>query len=116
MGRWVGLLVALVLTFVGSTPSSARADCAVEFGLHMLALRADIGDAMGQPLGCEQALDPSGDTIQATSTGTAWYTIDDSASIFSDGYHRWELDRRGLLYWGTPDAVPLLLDGLADGP
>jgi len=82
----------------------------------MTGLRADIGEAMGQPLDCEHLLDVAGDTIQPTSTGTAWYTIARNAAIFTDGYQRWELNPRGLTYWESPDAVPLLLDGLPDGP
>ena len=82
----------------------------------MLVLRADIGVAMGQPLDCEHPMGATGDTIQPTSTGTAWYTNATSAAIFTDGYQRWELDPNGLTYWGSPDAVPLLLDGLPDGP
>jgi peptidoglycan/xylan/chitin deacetylase (PgdA/CDA1 family) len=81
----------------------------------MLVLRADIGAAMGQPLDCEHPMGKTGDTIQPTSTGTAWYTNASSAAIFTDGYQRWELDASGLTYWGTPDAVPLLMDGLPDG-
>ncbi len=96
--------------------SAGGPDCVVEFGLDLTDLRADIGDTMGQPLGCEQPMDSAGDTIQTTSTGTAWYTQANHAEIFTDGYQRWELDRSGLTYWSSPDAVPLLLDGLPDGP
>jgi peptidoglycan/xylan/chitin deacetylase (PgdA/CDA1 family) len=115
-------VVALVVAFMATVPvpvgrgGVAQAACDAEFGLHMLDLRADVGDAMGQPLDCEHALDAAGDTIQPTSTGTAWYTIANRSAIFTDGYHRWELDPAGLLYWGSPDAVPLRLDGLPDGP
>jgi len=93
----------------------AGADCAAEFRLHLLELRSAIGDAMGQALDCEQPINAAGDTIQTTSTGTAWYTRADAAAIFTDGYHRWVLDPRGLTYWSSPEAVPLLLDGLPDG-
>jgi peptidoglycan/xylan/chitin deacetylase (PgdA/CDA1 family) len=82
----------------------------------MLGLRAVIGEAMGQPTGCETAVDSAGDTMQATSTGMAWYTPGVAATIFTDGYHRWELDLRGLTYWDGPGALPLLMDGLPDGP
>ena len=30
---------------------------------------------MGQPIDCESSIDSSGDTIQRTSTGTAWFTL-----------------------------------------
>ena len=109
-------LAALLTSVPARAEPSAMADCAAEFGLHMLVLRADIGAAMGQPLDCEHPMDAAGDTIQPTSTGTAWYTNATSAAIFTDGYQRWELDPSGLTYWGSPDAVPLLLDGLPDGP
>jgi peptidoglycan/xylan/chitin deacetylase (PgdA/CDA1 family) len=92
------------------------ADCPAEFGLHMLVLRADIGAAMGQPLDCEHSMDAAGDTIQPTSTGTAWYTTATNVAIFTDGYQRWELNPLGLTYWGNPDAIPLLMDGLPEGP
>jgi peptidoglycan/xylan/chitin deacetylase (PgdA/CDA1 family) len=108
--------VVTVLTGLAGPSPTAGADCLVRFDLHMIDLRADIGEAMGQPLDCEHALDAAGDTIQPTSTGTAWYTRYNSTSIFTDGYQRWVLDPTGLRYWGTPDAVPLLLDGLPDGP
>jgi hypothetical protein len=96
--------------------SAGGPDCPLEFGLHMIDLRADIGDAMGQPLDCEAPIDSAGDTMQVTSTGTAWYTRANHAEIFTDGYQRWELDPSGLTYWSSPGAVPLLLDGLPDGP
>jgi peptidoglycan/xylan/chitin deacetylase (PgdA/CDA1 family) len=119
LARAIAVLVVAVVTTVPTLagPSQiAQAGCATEFGLHMIDLRADVGDAMGQPLGCEQQLDGAGDTIQTTSTGTAWYTSANHGAIFTDGYHRWELEPRGLSYWSSPDAVPLLLDGLPDGP
>jgi peptidoglycan/xylan/chitin deacetylase (PgdA/CDA1 family) len=75
-----------------------------------------VGDAMGQPIDCETSIDAAGDTIQHTSTGTAWFISTQSDAIFTDGYHRWEQDDRGLLYWSSPDAIPLLEDGLPDGP
>jgi peptidoglycan/xylan/chitin deacetylase (PgdA/CDA1 family) len=97
-------------------PAVARADCVVAFGPDMAGLQAAIGDAIGQPLDCEHETDSAGDTIQVTSTGTVWYTITTSAAMFTDGYHRWVLEPRGLSYWDSPTAAPLLLDGLPDGP
>ncbi|MGI9149016.1 MAG: polysaccharide deacetylase family protein, partial [Chloroflexota bacterium] len=97
----------------------AGAKCVPEFGPHLLELRSDVGDSMGHPLDCEQPLDGAGNTIQPTSTGTAWYTSDahdNHSAIFTNGYQRWELDVGGLTYWSTPQAVPLLMDGLPDGP
>jgi len=110
----VGLVVAL------NAPSSAlgdgpAADCRLEFGPDLLGLQAAIGEVMGEPTGCETVIDSAGDTEQTTSTGMAWRLPNTAATAFSDGFHRWELDLRGLSYWDTPDATPLLLDGLTDG-
>jgi peptidoglycan/xylan/chitin deacetylase (PgdA/CDA1 family) len=119
LAQCIAVLVAAIVTTVPALagPSEiARAGCVAEFGLHMTDLRANIGDAMGQPVECEHPLDAAGNTIQATSTGTAWYTSANRGAIFTDGYQRWELDPSGLTYWASPDATPLLLDGLPDGP
>jgi peptidoglycan/xylan/chitin deacetylase (PgdA/CDA1 family) len=94
---------------------AARADCA-DFGPDLATLRLAVGDAMGQPINCETSINGAGDTIQYTSTGTAFYTVNPVGAIFTDGYHRWALDSTGLSYWSSPDATPLLLDGLPDGP
>lgn len=115
-------LLAVVTLVLASIPvlaadtAIAHADCAVAFGPGMRNLRAAVGEAMGQPLDCEHATDLSGDTIQTTSTGTAWYMVGDNSEIFTDGYHRWVLSAAGLTYWDSPQATPLLEDGLPDGP
>jgi peptidoglycan/xylan/chitin deacetylase (PgdA/CDA1 family) len=112
--------LCLILTFVlpisgGFTPA-ARADCTPAFGSDLASLQVALGDAMGQPIDCEQPFDASGETIQHTSTGTVFFTPAPSDAVFTDGYHRWELTASGLAYWSSPDATPLLLDGLPDGP
>src|SRR4051794_9983769 len=115
----LGLLVALgLLQAAGPVAAAADqvVDCRVEFGPDMLGLRSAVGEAMGQPTGCETAVDAIGDTMQPTSTGMAWYAPRTAASIFTDGFQRWELDVRGLTYWHAPDAAPLLMDGLPEGP
>jgi peptidoglycan/xylan/chitin deacetylase (PgdA/CDA1 family) len=95
---------------------ASAADCAGGFGPDLAGLRAAVGDAMGSPLDCETPTDDAGDTIQHTSTGTAFFTIARPDAIFTDGVHRWEMNPDGLTYWSSPDAAPLLLDGLPDGP
>jgi peptidoglycan/xylan/chitin deacetylase (PgdA/CDA1 family) len=80
------------------------------------SLQVVVGDAMGQPIDCEQPFDASGETVQHTSTGTVFFTPAPSDTVFTDGYHRWEMNADGLMYWSSPDATPLLLDGLPDGP
>jgi len=99
----------------GAATQTAHADCA-DFGPDLANLRLAVGDAMGQAIDCETPIDSSGNTIQHTTTGTAWFTVDPAGAIFTDGYQRWDLDPNGLTYWSSPDATPLLLDGLPDGP
>jgi peptidoglycan/xylan/chitin deacetylase (PgdA/CDA1 family) len=117
--RALSLVLAGLVTLVpalGALSPPAYANCTAEFGPGLANLRMAVGDAMGQPIDCETSIDAAGDTIQHTSTGTAWFVSAQSGAIFTDGYHRWEQDDRGLLYWSSPDAIPLLEDGLPDGP
>ncbi len=120
LSRWLRVVVLVFL--VALAPPFARssradsADCADGFGPDLADLRTAVGDAMGQPVDCETSIDATGDTMQHTSTGTAWFTIAQSDAFFTDGYHRWDLNPGGLTYWSSPDATPLLLDGLPDGP
>ena len=106
----------LAATVLFGTPRAAGAECVIQFGADLSTLRMAVGDVMGHALDCESPTGAAGELIQATSTGTAWYRRSDSVAIFTDGYHRWELSAGGLIYWATPESVPLLLDGLADGP
>jgi peptidoglycan/xylan/chitin deacetylase (PgdA/CDA1 family) len=114
------LRLILAVAFLASAPTvrgvAVAADCADGFGPDLASLQLAVGDPMGQPIDCETPIDAAGDTIQHTSTGTAWFTLAQSDALFTDGYHRWELNPDGLTYWSSPEAVPLLLDGLPDGP
>jgi peptidoglycan/xylan/chitin deacetylase (PgdA/CDA1 family) len=116
-----GLAVALaavlaVASAAAERPESASAECAVQFGPDLLRLQSAIGDVLGEPVDCARLIDTAGDMIQATSTGMAWDWPADATAMFSDGYHRWELEIGDLIYWDAPDAMPLRLDGLPDGP
>ncbi len=116
------LIPALCLTLISLLPNlgeltpAASADCLPAFGADLAGLQVAVGDAMGEPIDCEQALDVAGNTMQHTSTGTAFFTPASDDAVFTDGYHRWELNADGLLYWSGPDATPLRMDGLSDGP
>jgi peptidoglycan/xylan/chitin deacetylase (PgdA/CDA1 family) len=99
----------------GALAAEPASDCQPEFGSDLADLHAAIGDAMGQPTGCERQVDSVGDTMQTTSSGMAWYQPGASMAIFTDGYHRWTLGRQGLTYQASPDATPLVMDGLSDG-
>jgi peptidoglycan/xylan/chitin deacetylase (PgdA/CDA1 family) len=115
IGRFIVAMLLGATSLLGA-PRVAGADCASQFDDDLRPLRSAVGEVMGQPLDCENPTAAGGEMVQATSTGTAWYRRSDNVATFTDGYHRWELSPDGLTYWASPDAVPLLLDGLPDGP
>src|SRR5207248_2660512 len=95
--RVVPLMLAIVVALlppIARLAPVAHADCAAEFGPGLANLRNAVGEAMGQPIDCETAIDAAGDSMQHTSTGTSWFigAGAQSDAIFTDGYHRWELD------------------------
>jgi len=121
--RHSGLAIALAAVLLVASPAPATAgselataECALQFGPDLLRLQSAIGDVLGEPVDCARPIDIAGDMMQATSTGMAWYRPGDTTAMFSDGYHRWELEIGDVIYWDAPDAVPLRLDGMPDGP
>src|SRR5712691_11418064 len=63
------------------------------------ALKLQIGAKMGDPLECERAIHPSGDTHQLTTTGLAYYRNGVNIPSFVDGLEHWALTERGLVHW-----------------
>lgn len=70
----------------------------------MATLKTALGDAMGDPIECEHAINGGGDTQQKTSTGLAYYQSQLNVAAFTTGWDHWALTYRGLLYW-TGEAV-----------
>jgi hypothetical protein len=62
-------------------------------------LRVRIGDKMGQPLECERAIFPSGDTNQRTTTGLAYYRSGVNIPSFVNGLDHWALTEQGMVHW-----------------
>jgi len=62
-------------------------------------LRDAIGETFGQPLECPHVDPSTGDTLQRTSTGLAIYRARSHTPTFTDGYHRWAKDARGVITW-----------------
>lgn len=93
---------ALILTL---TPMSAVAQevsaCQTpQFVFGFATLKAQLGDAMGEPVSCEYA-DPNGtgDTLQDTSTGLAFWRKSTNTPTFTNGTTHWGLAPTGLLSW-----------------
>ena len=101
--RWIafaGLLLSLV-------PGAAMADSAdycfgdtAQFRQGFLALARQLGPAMGEAITCEYA-DPNGtgDTLQQTTTGLAFYRKNTNTPTFTDGWNHWGQTGAGLVYW-----------------
>ena len=51
---------------------------------------------MGQPLECEHADSVSGDTLQRTTTGLAFYQNASNSVTFTDGSTHWVLTPNGV--------------------
>src|SRR4051812_41555507 len=61
------------------------------FVLGIADLKARLGDTMGAPLECEHLDAESGDTVQHTTTGLAYYRPSLNATMFTDGATHWAL-------------------------
>jgi hypothetical protein len=84
------------------------------FAFGFAALRAALGDRMGDPVSCER-YGPEGDALQQTSTGLARYRKATNTPTFISGSDHWALTERGLVHWTgggldpPDDAAPAVL-------
>jgi len=69
-------------------------------------LKRQVGAAMGDPLQCEHTDSTSGDIVQESSTGLAYYRRGTNVAAFTDGWRHWAVTARGLVTWegASPDA------------
>jgi hypothetical protein len=70
----------------------------------MAALKASLGARMGEPLECEHATSPQGDTQQKTNVGLAYYRKTLNVACFTTGWDHWALVNGAVVHW-TGDAV-----------
>ena len=74
-------------------------------------LKAQLGETMGAPLGCEHPSTAVGDTVQQTTTGLAAYSSRTNTVSFTDGWRHWALrDNTTLLSWEGTESVPPIQD------
>jgi hypothetical protein len=112
--RIFGVIVALALLLgqpAGAALAQAAPYCAPgtspQFSGGFANLKASLGDTMGDPLECEHQDGSSGDTLQQTTTGLAFWRKSTNTPTFTDGYHKWALTARGLVAWeGTANDPP----------
>jgi len=68
------------------------------------ALKSALGARMGEPIECERATSPQGDTQQKTTIGLAYYRKTLNVACFTTGWDHWALVNGALVHW-TGDAV-----------
>jgi hypothetical protein len=101
----IGLLAAVWLFAAAPTAAMAQSFpyCAPgeapRFQLGFAALQARLGATMGQPIECEHTDPASGDAVQRTTTGLAFYRKSTNTPTFTDGWRHWALTPSGLVYW-----------------
>jgi hypothetical protein len=89
--RAMAALSAMPYCAAGQTPVFANG---------FAALAESVGDGMGQPLECEHGDPATGDTVQRTTTGLAWYRPCTNTPAFSsDDATRWALTANGVVSW-----------------
>ena len=69
-------------------------------------LKQQLGAQMGDPIECEHVDPSSGDTIQLTTTGLAYYRQRTNTPTFFNGLDRWALTDRGLVQWSGDSLDP----------
>jgi len=111
------LVAGLLLVATGSAPAAlaqAAPHCdpgqSPEFVFGFADLKAEIGDVMGNPVSCQYA-DPNGtgDTLQDTSTGLAFWRKSINTPTFTNGATYWALVDIGLVSWTGPGTTSSLV-------
>jgi hypothetical protein len=107
------VLMVSMLTLLQATvlPASAQAAFCPPgeqpiFRFGFAALKAQVGDAMGDPTECEHSNPENGDTLQATTTGLSFYRKSTNTPTFTDGFRHWGLTSAGLVAWTGESVDP----------
>ncbi|MGE3912618.1 MAG: DUF6782 family putative metallopeptidase [Chloroflexota bacterium] len=105
-GRIFGALLALALLFGQPAPAALAQSapfCAPgsqpEFVQGFAQLKNILGPVMGEPIECEHTEGSTGDVLQQTTTGLAFWRKSTNTATFTDGYRHWALTGRGLVSW-----------------
>jgi hypothetical protein len=70
------------------------------------ALKAALGEPMGQAIECERVVDAAGNTEQRTTTGLAYYRARNNVVVFTNGSEHWALLPSGVVRWTSDDVEP----------
>ena len=96
----LGLWCALVPAAEAQSAPHCAPDRSPQFVFGFASLKGQLEDAMGDPASCEYA-DPNGtgDTLQDTSRGLAFWRKSTNTPTFTDGGTHWALADTGLVTW-----------------
>jgi hypothetical protein len=124
----LGLFAALLFALVGPAPVFAQNQFAQNqprcepgqvptFVFGFAALKAQLGDSMGEPASCEYA-DPNGtgDTLQDTSRGLAFWRKSTNTPTFTNGGTHWASTPQGFVTWTGARVDPPALAGAPPAP
>ncbi|HZO29175.1 MAG TPA: hypothetical protein VFH48_24640 [Chloroflexota bacterium] len=116
MSRLVRTRIAAAAVFVGvlASPGMALGQVAPfcrpgespSFQDGFVALTAELGAIVGEPVECAHPLGPTGDVIQRTTTGYVYWRKITNTPAFTDGRRHWGLTPSGLVYWEGADVDP----------
>ncbi len=67
---------------------------------------SQLGEGMGEPMEREHRDATSGDTLQHTTTGLAYYRATSTTPVFTDGWRHFALTARGVVTWEGPSPDP----------
>lgn len=81
-------------------------DTAVSFAGAFVGLAQQLDERMGEPRGCAELDETTGDTVQRTSRGVATLSSETELTTFSDGDRTWSISGSHLLEWTGPAREP----------
>ena len=110
------LFIAPVLAASAQSTPYCQPDQAPEFGSGSAALKAELGETMGDALECEHANPENGDVLQQTSTGLSFFRQSTGTPTFTNGWDHWALTPGGVVYWTSDSIDPPAAVPPAGGP
>ena len=113
IARLLGALLTIGVVFLAPAPQAFAQSApfcgqgsSPKFSYGFADLKARLGSAMGDPVECEHTDGTSGDVLQQTTTGLAFWRKSTNTPTFTDGFNHWALTPNGLLSWTGQSVDP----------
>ena len=91
---------------VGAWTPVCEDDSATGFAGAFVALAQQLDERMGEPRGCAELDEATGDSVQRTSRGVATLSAETGLTTFTDGERTWSIRGSHLLEWIGPAREP----------